>query len=771
MEYIKSLTQIDKNDLEFAGGKGANLGEMVKVGLPVPEGFVVGVAAYFDFLAENKLEGKISRILTTTNLDETDRLLDASLRISKIIKEAKIPDSIQQEIKYNYQKLNKVKVAVRSSATAEDLPEASFAGQQATFLNVSSEKQLLEKVRECWASLFTARAIFYREQNNFNHLKVGLAVVVQKMIESDVSGVMFTVDPITNDKNVIVIEAAFGLGEFVVGGQVTPDQYQVEKDNLTITSKKIVNQEFQLVEVKGENKKIPVSRKFANSQKLPDSKILELAKYGKLIENHYYFSQDIEWALESNKLYILQTRPITTLTEKETQVSKDGVLKSLTSDLKLILEGIGASPGIAFGPVKIIKSAAQIGKIKPGDILVTGMTNPDFVPAMKKSKAIVTDRGGRTSHAAIVSRELGIPAVVGTNKATAILKNGVIITVDGIQGKVYLGAPKTNGKVLDYRLPALSNKPITTVTKIYVNLAEPEKVAEVAKLPVDGVGLLRAEFMIAGIGVHPKYAIAQKQEKEFIKKMAQNLVKFAQNFAPRPVIYRASDFKTNEYYNLKGGEKFEAIESNPLIGFRGAVRFLAQPEVLSLELKAIEKVYRVGLDNLKLMIPYVRTLEELKKIKQFVENSPISKNPNFELWMMVEVPSNVLILEDFLEVGVDGVSIGSNDLTMLILGVDRDNEQLAQSFTETDPAVLVAFEKIIKTCKKFNVPCSICGQAPQVFDDLVRKLVTWGINSISVSPDTVERVRQLVADTERELVLNGKNSRGYDREVRDYNLK
>lgn len=754
MKYIRTLAELDKESLNFAGGKGANLGEMVKARLPVPAGFVIGTTAYFDFLKKNKLAAVIAKILTT-NLEDPDNLLVVSSKISSEITKAEIDEEVRKEIITAYKKLGGSKVAVRSSATAEDLPQASFAGQQATFLNVKGNKNLLEKVRECWASLFTARAIFYRTQNNFDHLKVGLAIVVQKMVESEVSGVMFTVDPVTSEKQTIVIEAAFGLGELVVGGQVIPDQYQVSKKNEAIVSKKISPQSVQLVEVRGENKKIPISSKFANSQKITDSAIIELARYGKLIENHYYFPQDIEWAKKGGKLYILQTRPVTTLPEKNLleDEKETSDVKSGISNLKLILQGTAASPGIASGPVKILVNASEIGKIKTGNVLVTAMTNPDFVPAMKRAAAIVTDHGGRTSHAAIVSRELGIPAVVGTTTATLTLKNGKVVTVDGLKGNVYLGAPKPDGKTLSYDKPkAKIAQSIRTVTKIYVNLAEPEKAAEISKLPVDGVGLLRAEFMIAEIGIHPKQAIAQKQTKEFIKKLAGGLAVFAKSFAPRPVIYRATDFKTNEYRNLKGGEKFEPQELNPMIGFRGAARYLAQPEVFAMELEAVKSVYRAGLTNLKLMIPFVRTPGEFVKVREIVKIAGLTKYPDFALWMMIEVPSNILILEEFLSTGIDGVSIGSNDLTMLILGVDRDNEQLAPNFTETDPAVLVALEKIIKTCKKFGVPCSICGQAPSVFEDLVKKLVLWGISSISVSPDAVERVRELVYQTELELV-------------------
>lgn len=753
MEYLRTFKEIDREDLDFAGGKGANLGEMVKIGLPVPPGFVIGTNAYFDFLTETGLRSEIEKLLTS-DLENPEKLLEVAGKITRKFQQAKIPGIISQEIVKYYQKLGNGKVAVRSSSTVGDSPQVSFAGLHETFLNVSGKKELLASVKDCWASFFKARAIFFRIQSNFSHFKIGFAVVVQKMVESQVSGIMFTEDPVTNDKQTIVIEAIYGLGELVAFGEVTPDQYRIRKSDGKILEKKIFPQNLQLVAIGGKNRKIPVSAKFANIQKLSDSGILELANYGKQIENHYYFSQDIEWAQLQDKIYILQTRPVTTLSGGgKVGESEKEKLKLSTLNLQTILEGTPASPGIVSGPVKILEKASGIRKISKGDILVTEMTNPDFVPAMKKSAAVVTDRGGRTSHAAIVSRELGIPAIVGTGSATKILKNRQIVTVDGSKGKVFAGSPKINGKTLTYiKKPVPAPVHLRTVTKIYVNLASSEIAEEVSRLDVDGVGLLRAEFMIAEIGIHPKQIILSRKSEYFIKKLYDGLVHFAKCFTPRPVIYRATDFKTNEYRHLKGGAAFEPKEENPMLGLRGALRFLTQPEVFAMELEAIKRVYAAGFDNLKLMIPFVRTLEELAKVRNLVENYGLTKLVNFELWMMIEVPSNVILLEDFLKMGLNGVSIGSNDLTMLILGADRDNEQLAGIFNEMDPAILAVLERLIRTCRRFGVPCSICGQAPSVFDQLIQKLVWWGISSISVSPDSVDRVRQLVHQTELEMV-------------------
>jgi pyruvate,water dikinase len=649
-----------------------------------------------------------------------------------------------------------VLVAVRSSATAEDLPTASFAGQQVTFLNVQGEANVVEAVRNCWASLFEPRAIFYRQENNFDHLKVGMAVPIQKMIQSETSGVMFTINPVTYQKNRIIIEAIYGLGELIVQGEVTPDHYEIEKTSLKIIKKRIHKQTVQLIKVGGKTLETTVPKKKQDKQKLTDNQIYKLAKLGKQIHQHYFFPQDIEWAVENQKIFIVQTRPVTTIKVKEGKAKSES--EGEEKKRKAILVGTTASPGIAAGPARIIHSAKEIRKVKKGDVLVTKMTSPDFVPAMKKVVAIVTDRGGQTSHAAIVSRELGIPCVVGTTEATKKLKDGLMVTVDGTRGEVYRGGMKVGTTLSIARSTEEKHKsklaePIKTATKIYVNLAEPELAEKIAQRPVDGVGLLRAEFMMAEIGRHPKKIIKDGKQKMFVDKLSSLIAKFCYNFAPRPVVYRATDFKTNEYRNLIGGKAYEPEEENPLIGFRGALRYLTDPAVFELELEAIKKVRnKENLKNLWLMIPFVRTPEELIKVKRIIASTGLIRSPTFKLWLMVEVPSNVILLPDFIKAGIDGISLGSNDLTMLILGADRDNAELAKTFDERNPAVLWAIKRTIKTCLKAKITSSICGQAPSTYPDLAQKLVEWGITSISVNPDAIERVRELVAETEKRIV-------------------
>lgn len=750
-KYILWFKEIDKGDLPLVGGKGANLGEMTQLGIPVPGGFVVTVKAYFEFLDANGLRLPIRQILSATDVDDPDSLAQASNKVKALINKGKVPQEIGLAIMKAYLKMGRglknTLVAARSSATAEDLPNASFAGQQATFLNVKGEANLVDRVRACWASLFTKRAIFYREQNKFDHFKVGIAVPVQEMVQSEVSGVMFTVDPITKEKNRILIEAIWGLGELIVRGEVIPDHYVIDRQKMKLLSKYTATQSVQLIKVGNKTKRTSVPVKIREKQKLSETKIIELAKLGKKLHDHYYFPQDIEWAGKDNKLYILQTRPVTALEKKAPQQEMAGKI-----NLPLLVKGAPASPGLVTGPVKIIRSAKEINKVKKGDILVTAMTTPDFVPAMKKVAAIVTDRGGQTSHAAIVSRELGVPCVIGTNEATKKLKNGMMVTVNAQTGEVFKGVFKWEGKKFGAE-PEGNFLMIKTATKLYVNLGDPEIAQKVASLNVDGVGLLRAEFMMAQIGTHPRKIIKDRKQKAFVNQLAENLETFCRAFEPRPVVYRATDFKTNEYRNLKGGAQFEEEEENPLLGFRGAFRYLADPAVFELELAAIKKVRnKMGLKNLWLMIPFVRTPEELMAVKRIVVANGLSRSSTFQLWLMVEIPSNVILLDEFIKVGIDGVSIGSNDLTMLVLGVDRDNEDLRTGFNERDPAVLWALERTIKTSLKRKVSCSICGQAATLYPDLVEKLVKWGITSVSVSPDKVDSTRKLIYSLEEKLL-------------------
>jgi len=570
-------------------------------------------------------------------------------------------------------------------------------------------------------------------------------VPVQKMVQSEASGVMFTIEPVTSDSNHIIIEAVHGLGEAIVSGEVTPDLYIVDKKTTKITSKKLARQELQLIRNPGATgeeaniwEEIPPEEQ--TRQKVTDEEIIKIATLGKKLEDWYKFPQDIEWAKENSEIFIVQTRPVTTI--KKTAEEEEEI------KAPVLLTGDKASPGIASGPVKIIKDLSHIERVHEGDILVAEMTTPDFVPAMKRAVAIITDRGGRTAHAAIVSRELGIPCVVGTGEATTKLTNGQVVTVDGSHGKVYEG--KVTRRIKTTAVSDLLRESVKTRTRVYVNLAQPELAEKVAAHNIDGVGLLRAEFIVAQIGEHPQYMIKQKRGDEFVEKLYHGINLFAQAFDPRPVVYRTTDFKTNEYRALTGGQEYEPEEENPMIGYRGASRYITDVAVFKLELEAIKKVRRKH-KNLWVMLPFVRTVDELAKTKKIMEAEGLKRSKDFKLWMMVEVPSNVLILEKFLEVGIDGISIGSNDLTQLILGIDRDSEKLADTFDERNEAVMVALERVIKVSKKMGVTASICGQGPSVYPELTEKLVEWGITSVSISPDMIGTTREIVAKAEAKL--------------------
>lgn len=751
LPFILFFKDIDKSDIPSVGGKGANLGEMVSIGLPVPDGFAITVASYQKFIDQNGISKKINELLKQVDTDDPEQLNLASNKIQKIIKESRIPEDVSYEVIDSYKKLSgkfrQALVAVRSSATAEDLPGASFAGQQATLLNIKGFNNLLVATRECWASLFTERAIFYRVQNKISHEKVKISVIVQKMVQSESSGVMFSIDPVTNEKGKIIIEAIWGLGELIVQGSVVPDKYVVQKETFSILSKEISEQETQLIRRGTVTKEVKVSPRLREKQKVTDHDIEILAKFSDKLQKHYYFPQDTEWAKEKGKIFIVQTRPVTTMDHvKKKTKEMEGEIQFVSETP--ILVGTAASPGIGSGPAKVLKSPKEIGKVKTGDVLIAKMTSPDYVPAMKKACAIVTNEGGLTSHAAIVSRELGVPCVVGTKEATRKIREDLVITVDGSKGFIYLGSKIK--KELKIKKEVKKNHDLKTATKLYVNLAEPDRAKEISKLNVDGVGLLRSEFMMANMGIHPKEAIKQKKQEIYIDKLSHDLLIFCRAFNPRPVVYRATDFKTNEYRSLPGGEAWEPEEANPMLGFRGAYRYITNPDVFNLELQAIKKV-RDKYKNLWLMIPFVRSPEELRRVRRIVASEGLFESPTFKFWMMVEIPTNVILIDDFINVGIDGVSIGSNDLTMLITGTDRDNAEVAETFDERSPAVMWSLKRVIKHCGKAHVTASICGQAPSVYEDFVEELIRLGINSISVNPDAIGRIRNVIYETEKDI--------------------
>ena len=741
--------EVDKQSLSLVGGKGANLGEMISAGFPVPDGFVVTAQAYYNFIEKNDLKPKIKKILSKVDVDNSRQLDKAAKQVQQLIKRAKIPADLAKNIAQAYKKIGKNEyVAIRSSATAEDLPDASFAGQQATFLNIKGEKDVIKYTQLAWASLFEARAIFYRENKGFDHFKVGIAVPIQKMVQSDVSGIMFSINPVNNDSDTVIVEAVWGLGETIVQGMVTPDHYVVKKKKWEISKVQKVKQTKEMVRKLGKTRVFPVPITRQNKRKLSDDQIVALAKLAVKLQEHYNVPQDIEWAVENGHIYIVQTRPITTMKAVEDRQALDASVQRLLSDMKVLLEGEPASPGIVSGQVKHILSPSEIHKLNIGEIMVTKMTTPDFVPAMKKAAGLITDQGGQTSHAAIVSRELGLPCVVGTKNASKKLKNKQEVTINGQQGQVL------DGKIPEEVLANLAtakeseiNENLKTKTKLYVNLAEPELAEKIAQENVDGVGLLRAEFIIAQLGHHPKALLKKRREKVFVKELAAGIAKFCEAFGERPVVYRATDFKTNEYRHLIGGEEFEPPEENPMLGYRGCFRYIHDPQVFLLELEAIKKV-REKHKNLWMMIPFIRNVGELEAVKSLVYKSGLRRSSSFKLWMMAEIPENVLMIEDYINSGIDGISVGTNDLTMLMLGTDRDNENVASEYDETHPSVMWALERLIRKARQGGVTISVCGQAPTTHHAMLEKLVEWGVTSVSVTPDAIYSAREIIAEVE-----------------------
>lgn len=747
------FSEVGKEDIPLVGGKGANLGEMIRAGFPIPPGFIVTSHAFYEFIKFNGLEEEIYPLLDNLDVDDTAKLQQTADLIQKKIMEGKMPPDVSNAIQEAYRELSRrsthgkkdVWVAVRSSATAEDLPNASFAGQQATFLFVRGEEDLLLHVKKCWASLFTARAIYYRTKQGFDHRKVGIAVVVQKMVNSEVSGVMFTAHPVDGSPK-IIIEAAYGLGEAVVSGAVTPDEYIVDKETLTILEKNISEQTKMIVMKEGGGtREVPVPLEKRKEQKLPDRFILKLAEIGKKIEEHYGHPQDIEWAVEAGTIYIVQSRAITTIKKefRKEEAKREG---------EVILKGLPASPGIATGPVKIVLELNDLPKVKEGDILVTTMTSPDMVPAMEKAAAIVTDEGGMTCHAAIVSRELGIPAVVGTGNATKVLKDGEIVTVDAYRGVIYKGRVETEEIKEKKQVEVIRSVVYPTATLVKVNVALPEAAERAARTGADGVGLLRAEHMITSTGRHPAWFLKNDRLEELTEAVKRGIKIVAEKFYPKPVWYRTFDARTDEFRHLLGGEE-EPEEDNPMLGWHGIRRSLDQPELIMSEFEAIKELYREGFDNIGVMIPFTVSVEEYIRAKELARKVGLIPHKMAAFGIMVETPAAALTIEEYIDAGIDFLSFGTNDLTQLTLGVDRNNARVQKLFNEEHPAVLKLIEHVISVAKEYGVETSICGQAGSR-PSMVRKLVRMGIDSVSANIDAVKIIREVVYREERKILLD-----------------
>jgi pyruvate,water dikinase len=776
-----------KNDIPLVGGKNANLGEMLNAGIPVPHGFAITAYAYKKFIEETGIAEKIYKSIEETVTDPSDpkQYEEASKKIRALIESTQAPKDVEKAIKSAYRELcrkldlDEVFVAVRSSATAEDLPDASFAGQQETYLNVKGEEELIEKTVKCWSSLFTPRAIFYRTQKGFAHEKVLISVGVQKMVNAKAAGVIFSINPVTGDPDQIVIEGNFGLGEAVVSGSVTPDEFIVDKRTMKIVERRIATKKVQYARdpETGKTVHLEVPSEMQNQPCLSDEEVIKLAELAKKIEQHYGTAQDIEWAIDRDlkfpeNILIVQSRPETVWSmkvEKALEKRAETGLVRPAEELKVIVKGIAAGRrGIGAGVAKVVLNPEEAAKVmRKGDILVAEMTNPDYVPFMKMAGAIVTDKGGVTCHAAIVSRELGIPCVVGTENATKLMVSGKEYTVDARNGVVYEGVMSTLTEQLPSSAVSFSPATITggvfrsvpvTATKIYMNLGVPEKIEEYKDLPFEGIGLMRIEFILASyIGEHPLYLVETGQGQKFVDKLADGIATVARAIQPRPVVVRFSDFKTNEYRELKGGDKYEIVEANPMLGWRGCSRYISlwYEKAFRLECQAIKKCREEwGLKNVWVMLPVVRTVWEAKKCLEIMKEEDLERTKDFQVWFMAETPSIAILADEFSKL-CDGFSIGSNDMTQGILMIDRDSERLGQMgyFDERDPAVKRIIAHLIRVAHENGCTVSICGEGPSNLPDFTEFLVRAGIDSISVNADAVVATKNLVASIEQKIIL------------------
>jgi len=774
------LGEAQSTDIDAVGGKGASLGELTEAGLPVPPGFVVTADTYRTFLQTAGIETELFEEILATDAADDEAIAEAARAARELIRETPVPESVREDIIGAYRELGAQTaddeggepfVAVRSSATAEDLPDASFAGQHETFLNVT-EADLIDRISECWASLFAERAVHYRTNQGFDHATVDIAVVVQQMVEAEKSGVLFTRHPSSGDRQMIV-ESAWGLGEAVVSGAVSPDHYVINPDTATVVESTITDKKQQMSKdpETGETALEAVPEEQRTARVLSDEEIELLVEIGQTVESHYGEPQDVEWAILDGELYMLQSRPITTISDNATEPPSQPAIngghskeestqavetESDDEDGDVLVRGVSASPGTGSGAARIVRKLDHLDQVTEGDIIVSKMTMPDMVPAMKRAAAIVTDEGGMTSHASIVSREMGVPAVVGTRNATKVLEDGQLVTVDGEMGLVRAGGPTEPDEPAIQPDPVESVRPQTpvkpmTATEVKVNLSIPEAAERAAATGADGVGLLRIEHMVISLGKTPEQYIADHGKNAYIEELVDGIRTVAEAFYPRPVRARTLDAPTDEFRDLEGGSN-EPHEHNPMLGYRGVRRSLDKPEPFRCELAAFKRLFDVGYDNVELMLPLVNDAEDVERAREHME--AVGIDPEKARWgVMVETPASALLIEEIAAAGIDFVSFGTNDLTQYTLAVDRNNEFVVDRFDELHPGVLALLESTIESCRELGVDTSICGQAASK-SAMVKFLVEEGVSSISANIDAVRDVQHEVKRVEQKLLLD-----------------
>ncbi len=771
-EWVIDFATVRKTDVALVGGKCASLGELMYIGVPVPPGFVITAPAFEYFLRYTGIQQEVQRILLGLNAHDSVALDNARQTIRQLIEAETLPPELSAALKHEQEKLEakmgrKTKVAVRSSATLEDRPDASFAGQLDTFLFVEGISELEASVKKCFGSLFTARVLAYRLEKGLEHVDASVSVGVQAMVDSESSGVMFTINPTTGDTDMCLVEACWGVGESLAQGHVTPDQYVVAKGGTsaspTILERVIAQKERMTVSGDLGSKEVEVPRALQEAPCLQDSQVKELVAMGEEIERHYGRAMDIEWAVdaESQRLYILQARPETVWCNKQPLVSSKPIPTAKATILK---RGKGASPGVVTGKVHIVKDLSEIHLFKAGEILVTDMTTTEWLPAERIAGALITNTGGVACHAAIISRELGIPCIVATKDATSVLKSGSVVTVDGERGIIYDGVVQVSQQPESTEVDNGAARPLAnadvpvTATKVYMILANTDKIDQQKSLPFDGVGLMRIEFIIADhIGEHPMAMLRDGRGQEFVDRLAEGIAVMAEAVYPRPVLLRFSDLKTNEYRILRGGMDIEPEENNPMIGWRGASRYIS-PEyepAFRLECQAVRKVREeMGLKNVWSMLPFVRQTWEVEKIYSVMAQEGLHRGRDYKVWIMAEVPSNFVLADQFAKL-CDGFTIGVNDLVQLMLGVDRDSAILAEMglFDEMDEAVLAAMKHLIVTAHKNGREVCVCGQAPSMYPRFTQIMVEQNVDMVGVNPDAIVKTRRIIAEAEQRVLM------------------